>query len=459
MDFYARGIQGFEQGRARAVRNRLGELSSAALAAPIEQRGQFAAQIGALDPEAGFAMEQDAMRATQAAQAENERKLRGMAGLLASVPQQARGSLYARVRPGLQQMGFDAPEAWSDDLMPVVQQFAGVGQSQQASLTPSMQSLIWQRDNKVIGEDEFRQAVRILNRQDAAAQNQQFSPQRIEQADGTVRIDLVPTRGGNVVGGAFTGAAAQPPARGATPNMDAILAQANVLARQGVPDAQIEQFIAQSAQRQGVQMTPAGGMTPEMESAASATLDRQTFGASDGQATNASRAAAAADAAAQRVRAEELARSEAGRINDAPKAIREGEMLIQNIDALLDDPNLDTATGLSGIVDPRSWWGINRASGVADTLARINQIQGSAFLQAFESLKGGGAITEVEGKKAEQAIARLTSAQSDEGFRQALLDFRAAIAPGIERARRRLQGGDSLPADSNSDDDLINKYL
>jgi hypothetical protein len=224
--------------------------------------------------------------------------------------------------------------------------------------------------------------------------------------------------------------------------MDGILAQANVLARQGVPDAEIEQFIAQAAQRQGLQMTPAGGMTPEMESAASATLDRQTFGAPTGQATNATRAAAAAEAAAAKVRAEELAKREVQQINDAPGAARNAEMMLGNIDAVLEHPDLATVTGFSGLADPRNWPGINRGFGTSDVMARIEQLQGASFLEAFEKLKGGGAITEVEGKKAEQAQARLTTAQTDEAFKTALEDFRDAIAPALERARSRIQGGE-----------------
>lgn len=131
MDFYARGIQAFEQGRARTARNRLAELSSAALSAPVEQRGQFAPQIAALDPDAGFSFEQGIQRQQQAMQAESERKIGNMAKLLSVAPPEARGGLYARIAPGLRDMGYEAPEAWSDDMMPVVQQLAGGGQPQQ----------------------------------------------------------------------------------------------------------------------------------------------------------------------------------------------------------------------------------------------------------------------------------------------------------------------------------------
>ena len=439
MDFYARGIQAFEQGRARTARNRLAELSSAALSAPVEQRGQFASQIAAIDPDAGFSFEQGIQRQQQAMQAESERKVGNMAKLLSVAPAEARGSLWSRIRPGLQQMGYEAPEAWDDSLLPVVQQLGG-GQSQQASLTPSMQSLIWQRDNKVISDDEFRQAVRILNRQDAAAQNQRYSVQSTELDDGSVRYDRIPTIGGNVAG-----APAPAPRRDIqiTPTGEVPMPTGSAL----------EQIMAGMASGQpfSVAVPPAGAPTmtrptasgpsaAEMDRRANATLDSQTYGG--GQATNATRAAAAAEAAAAKVRAEELARREAQQINDAPGAVRDAEMMIENIDAVLQHPDLETVTGFSGLADPRNWPGINRGFGTSDVMARIEQLQGASFLEAFEKLKGGGAITETEGKKATQAQARLTTAQNDEAFRTALEDLRDAIAPALERARARIQGGE-----------------
>jgi hypothetical protein len=438
MDFYARGIQGFEQGRARTARNRLAELSSAALSAPVEQRGQFASQIAAIDPDAGFSFDQGIQRQQQAMQAESERKLGNMAKLLSVAPAEARGNLWSRIRPGLQQMGYEAPEQWDDSLLPVVQQLGG-GQSQQASLTPSMQSLIWQRDNKVISDDEFRQAVRILNRQDAAAQNQRYSVQATELADGTVRYDRIPTIGGNVAG-----APAPAPRRDIqiTPTGEAPMPTGSAL----------EQIMAGMASGQpfSVAVPPTGAPTltrptasdpsaAEMDRRANATLDAQTY--SGGQATNATRAAAAAEAAAAKVRAEEIARREAQQINDAPGAVRDAEMMIGNIDAILKHPDLETVTGFSGLADPRNWPGINRGFGTSDVMARIEQLQGASFLEAFEKLKGGGAITEAEGKKAEQAQARLTTAQTDEAFKTALEDLRAAIEPALERARQRAAGG------------------
>jgi hypothetical protein len=71
------------------------------------------------------------------------------------------------------------------------------------------------------------------------------------------------------------------------------------------------------------------------------------------------------------------------------------------------------------------------------TRGRINQLLGDTFLAAFESLKGGGQITEVEGKKAQQAKARLDDARI--GFPEyvaALKDFHDAIYSGMEKLKK-----------------------
>jgi hypothetical protein len=65
---------------------------------------------------------------------------------------------------------------------------------------------------------------------------------------------------------------------------------------------------------------------------------------------------------------------------------------------------------------------------------RSRQIEGQAFLQAFESLKGGGQITEVEGIKATQAIGRLDTSQSPADYREALTDLKRLLTLAQGRA-------------------------
>lgn len=100
------------------------------------------------------------------------------------------------------------------------------------------------------------------------------------------------------------------------------------------------------------------------------------------------------------------------------------------IDKALDHPGRETATGVSGVIDPRNYV---PGTDSANFQAVLSQINGTAFLQAFETLKGGGQITEVEGKKATEAIARLNRSQSDDEFKQSLLDLRSVMEKGYER--------------------------
>jgi hypothetical protein len=124
-----------------------------------------------------------------------------------------------------------------------------------------------------------------------------------------------------------------------------------------------------------------------------------------------------------------------------PQALNFGEQIIRNIDEVMNDPYLGYVTGMQTAFNPLSllperWqpttpWG-------RDTMARLEQLRGQTFLQAFQMLKGGGNITEAEGRKAEQAIARLNDlGQTDAGYMQALQDARREIWELMNIARVR----------------------
>lgn len=68
-------------------------------------------------------------------------------------------------------------------------------------------------------------------------------------------------------------------------------------------------------------------------------------------------------------------------------------------------------------------------------------LQGGAFLQARQLLKGGGAITDYEGRKAEEAFARLNKAQSPADFKAALDDFNYFVQQGVKKLQSQAQGG------------------
>ncbi len=121
---------------------------------------------------------------------------------------------------------------------------------------------------------------------------------------------------------------------------------------------------------------------------------------------------------------------------------------------------VDTASSTLQVIDEAlSHKGLSAAVGPLDARtptilpdatafeAYHNQIKGKAFLQAFESLKGGGQITEIEGQKAEQAIARLDLAQSEEDYKKALKDLRDIVKLGLQRSQGKLQ---SIPTGSQA---------
>lgn len=114
-----------------------------------------------------------------------------------------------------------------------------------------------------------------------------------------------------------------------------------------------------------------------------------------------------------------------------PSTIATAERALANIEAIRNDPALPGITGMvQGRIPPMSPAG-------TDLNVRINQAKGQTFLEAFESLKGAGQITEIEGQKAEQAIARLDRAQSTEAYQQALDDLADVLRSGMERARTK----------------------
>ncbi len=114
-----------------------------------------------------------------------------------------------------------------------------------------------------------------------------------------------------------------------------------------------------------------------------------------------------------------------------PEVQSQAARTLRYIDELAAHPGLESATGLSSLLPVIP--GTERAA----FEARKEQLIGTAFLQAYEGLRGGGQITEIEGQKAEQSIARMQSALSREDFEAALQDFREIVQSGLERARKK----------------------
>jgi hypothetical protein len=67
----------------------------------------------------------------------------------------------------------------------------------------------------------------------------------------------------------------------------------------------------------------------------------------------------------------------------------------------------------------------------------LEQIKSGAFMTAFQTLKGGGQITQIEGEKATAAITRMDRATSRAEFDKALEDYKGILRLGIDRASQK----------------------
>lgn len=91
----------------------------------------------------------------------------------------------------------------------------------------------------------------------------------------------------------------------------------------------------------------------------------------------------------------------------------------------------------------------------------VDQAKGQTFLEAFNSLRGGGQITEAEGAKATQALARLDRYQSEADFEAALKDLEDVIKSGQKRAQDKVglgANGGAVPPPSGDRPDPLGLF-
>ena len=87
-------------------------------------------------------------------------------------------------------------------------------------------------------------------------------------------------------------------------------------------------------------------------------------------------------------------------------------------------------------------------SDTASYEVRQKQIEGKAFLEAFQALKGGGSITEKEGEKGTQAIMRMNKASNEKEYIAAARELQGILRTGMDRARAK--AGQTSPVVPNA---------
>jgi len=135
-----------------------------------------------------------------------------------------------------------------------------------------------------------------------------------------------------------------------------------------------------------------------------------------------------------------------------PQVVADAAQGIKEIDDLLGSAKTDSKTGKvtfeKGGAEPAK--GFNAVGNIMTPLlkwvpgtdtatftARHDQIMGSAFLKAYETLRGGGSITEQEGSKGTAAISRMSMAQSQGEYVTAARELQGIMKKGVERAQAK----------------------
>ena len=117
-----------------------------------------------------------------------------------------------------------------------------------------------------------------------------------------------------------------------------------------------------------------------------------------------------------------------------PQVIANGNQILKTLTDIEKHPGKNSSVGMYSMLPVLP--GTERAN----FKAAMEQLQGQNFLQAYQTLRGGGAITDIEGKKGENAQARMQTAQTPEAFNAALKDFKDVVQAGILRASAKARG-------------------
>lgn len=121
---------------------------------------------------------------------------------------------------------------------------------------------------------------------------------------------------------------------------------------------------------------------------------------------------------------------------ELPRAMDAADQTIALIDKAISHPGLNSAVG--GILDLGGGYMPEYMLGDdgRNFLAMHNQLVGKSFLEGLGQLRGSGAISEIEGQKAQNAVARLSRSQTVEGYQEALRELRGIIALGRQRSQQ-----------------------
>lgn len=174
--------------------------------------------------------------------------------------------------------------------------------------------------------------------------------------------------------------------------------------------------------------------------------------------------------AGAKARGEAIAKGDVAAVQALPKILDRADRSIKLIDEMVGKQEVRDKNGkiIQAATAPHP--GFNSAVGfglgerfvpgtsASDFQSRFEEIKGGAFLEAFESLKGAGSISEKEGEKATTAITRMSLAQSEKEFMAAARDLQDVVRKGVANAKTRAAQAPSSAASSPNIDAILSKY-
>jgi hypothetical protein len=130
----------------------------------------------------------------------------------------------------------------------------------------------------------------------------------------------------------------------------------------------------------------------------------------------------------------ERAAAEREKQESLTRASNEYKRMTDLIEKLKTHPGRAFATGKSSMM-PKM-----RGTAPYDFSILLDQVRGKQFLAGFQSIKGGGSITQPEGDKAQAAVARTDPGQSEPEFLAGLDDFKNFLTEEYNATLTRFGG-------------------
>ncbi len=145
----------------------------------------------------------------------------------------------------------------------------------------------------------------------------------------------------------------------------------------------------------------------------------------------------------QRIAADRIKTAEEARVL-LPEAQAGADEMVVLLNDIREDPNLPNVLGaIEGRIDVRF------DEDESALLAKIAQVTGKTFLQAYQSLKGGGPITDTEGRAATEAQSRLTNRTVSLSSYQGAIDELIGITDArLSRLTRKAEPAQAVPAEA-----------